>query len=434
MFLCFLWILTTAAKNGWDGIDRVLISAIEARIFPGCSAAVIDSNGALLYAKSFGRFVYPDSAPPPFNGGANPPVDFNSTRFDLASLSKIVVTTSVAALLYDAGLLELDAKVTSLLGPAFGEGGKENITLRHLLLHAAGFPPDPSPGYSESAFGCPGTGLHPPPLDFSCTDRVFNMVLSQSLVSPPGSVYLYSDLSMITLAFALGKFIAESRPTWGAAGAACASAAARPGSAPPGVHYICAFEAFWRANVSATLGLSANTGYLPSSEPGGKSAAAPTWMDDEYRHEQLQGVVSDENSYAAGGILGHAGLFATGSDAVKMLAAWGTGVRRPALLSDSTVALLTAAAGFPPGSPRALGWDTQAISDSYQGCSPMAPNTAYHTGYTGTLLCRGENYSTLLLAARVYPNKTGNVNEIHATRQAFNAAVADAMLDSVGLW
>ena len=66
-------------------------------------------------------------------------------------------------------------------------------------------------------------------------------------------------------------------------------------------------------------------------------------------------------------------------------------------------------------------------SDGYLGCAPMAADTAYHTGYTGTLLCRGRSYSTLLLAARVFPNKTANVDAIHATRQAFNAAVAGAM-------
>jgi CubicO group peptidase (beta-lactamase class C family) len=407
----------------------VLTSAIAARVFPGCSAAVTDANGVLIYEKSFGAFVYADSPPPPLNSGANPSVTFSSTRFDMASLSKIVGTTTVAALLFDAGLLALDAPVTTLLGPAFSAGGKGNITVRHLLLHAAGFPADPDPGYSAPAFGCPGAGAPTPALDFSCTQRVFEAVLAQPLAAPPGSVYLYSDLSMITLAFALGKYLSEARPAWvppGAGGAACARAAARPG-APPGVRYACAFEAFWRANVSAPLGLSPNTGYLPSAPGGEPGAAAPTWADGEYRHEQLQGVVSDENAYAAGGVLGHAGLFATGADAAVLLAAWGTGAGRPRLLSDAAVALFTRAAGVPPGSPRALGWDTMAPSDGYLGCAPMAPTTAYHTGYTGTLLCRGDAYNTLLLAARVYPNKTGNVDAIHATRQAFNAAVAAAL-------
>ena len=90
------------------------------------------------------------------------------------------------------------------------------------------------------------------------------------------------------------------------------------------------------------------------------------------------------------------------------------------------MALFTARAGAPAGSPRALGWDTMAAADSYQGCAPMAADTAYHTGYTGTQLCLGRNYSTVLLAARVFPNKTGNVDEIHSLRRAFNAAVAAA--------
>ncbi len=431
--MLLLLFLSSVRGGSWDGVDAVLSSAISNRVFPGCAAAVLSANGSLLYARAAGRFVYADSPPPPLNNGSNPPVSFSATRFDMASLTKIVGTTTAAALLFDAGLLPLDARVASILGDAFAAGGKGNVTVRHLLLHAAGFPADPSPGYSEPAFGCPAGAPGappPPPLDFSCTQRVFAAVLAQPLAAPPGEVYLYSDLSMITLAFALGKLLAEARPGWvppGAGGAACAAAAARPGGAPPGVRFACAFEAFWRANVSAPLGLSPSTGFLPSGPGGAPQEAAPTWLDAAYRRAQLQGVVSDENSFAAGGILGHAGLFATGADAAALLAAWGAGAGRPRLLSDATVALFTARAGAPAGSPRALGWDTMAAADSYQGCAPMAADTAYHTGYTGTLLCRGASYSTLLLAARVFPNKTGNVDEIHAARQAFNAAVAAAL-------
>jgi CubicO group peptidase (beta-lactamase class C family) len=432
-FCGFLLSLVYGARLGdgtWDAVDLVLSSAIANRVFPGCSAAVLDANGTQLYARSFGSFVYGDSPPPPLNGGGNPPVTFAATRFDMASLTKIVATTTAAALLHDAGLLSLDTLVTSLLGASFAAHGKANVTVRHLLLHAAGFPADPSPGYSEPAFGCPGGGGGgTPPLDFSCTQRVFEAVLAQPLVAAPGAVFLYSDLSMITLAFALGRLLLDAAPGWvppAAGGAACAVAAARP-DAPPGLRAACAFEAFWRSNVSTPLRLSPATGFLPSAPGGEPGAAAPTWFDATYRRAQLQGVVSDENSYAAGGVLGHAGLFATGADAAALLAAWGAGAGRPALLSDAAVAMFTARQDAPPGSPRALGWSTMAPSDGYLGCAPMAEDTAYHTGYTGTLLCRGPAYSTLLLAARVFPNKTANVDEIHAARQAFNTAVAAVM-------
>ncbi len=132
--------------------------------------------------------------------------------------------------------------------------------------------------------------------------------------------------------------------------------------------------------------------------------------------------MSDENSYASGGIAGHAGISATGDDAARFLAAWSPARR---LLSAQTIALFTTRQYVPPGSPRALGWSTMA--DSYAGCAPMPEVTAYHTGYTGTQLCLGSEYGTVLLSARVFPNKTGEVDAIHAARQAFNAAVAGVM-------
>jgi CubicO group peptidase (beta-lactamase class C family) len=374
-----------------------------------------------VYSRAVGRLAYGDAPAPPRDNGTNPAADFRGTLFDMASLTKILGPTTVAALLFQSGDLALDELVASpkLLGPAFAAAGKGAVTVRHLLLHAAGFPPDPVPNFNDASFGCPNSAAAHPALDFSCADKILAAVNAQPLINIPGAVYLYSDLSMITLALALGRFFATQRPQWvpaAAAGPACAAAlAANPASL--GVRYTCAFTSFWRTNVSAAVGLAPTSGYLPPDA----AATAPTWLDDVYRHEQLQGVVSDENSYALGGIAGHAGIFASGADAARFLAAWGPG---STLLNASTIALFTTRANEPAGSARALGWSTEA--DSYAGCAPMAADTAYHTGYTGTQLCLGKNYSTVLLAARVYPNKTGNVDAIHALRQEFNAAVAAA--------
>ena len=87
-----------------------------------------------------------------------------------------MATTSAAALLYQQGLLPLDTLVAdaSLLGPAFANNGKEDITVRNLLLHNAGLPPDPSPNYWEAGFGCPATAQWHPELTFSCSEQIFN--------------------------------------------------------------------------------------------------------------------------------------------------------------------------------------------------------------------------------------------------------------------
>jgi CubicO group peptidase (beta-lactamase class C family) len=429
ILLAFLSSRLAANPSRWSSVDAMLENAVTSRVFPCASAAVLNSTtGRLLYSRAIGKLVYDDEQPPPNNNGSNPDADFHSTLFDMASLTKILGPTTVAALLYESGDLDLNAHITSpmLLGPAFSNSGKETITVRHLLLHAAGFPPDPSPNFNNISFGCPNSKTTHPSLDFTCSDKILAAIYNQTLENSPGTVFLYSDLSMMTLMFALGRYLTLFRPTWApasSAGPVCKAALMgknHAAAAPLSVQYLCAFNSFWRINVSEAIGFSHASGFLPIDYA---NSTAPTWNEsDVYRHTQLQGVVSDENSYALGGLAGHAGIFASGADAALFLAAWSPSGH---LLSPQTIALFTTIANEPPGSPRALGWSTE--SDSYAGCAPMPAITAYHTGYTGTLLCLGKNYSTLLLAARVYPNKTANVDEIHTARQAFNAAVATVL-------
>lgn len=87
----------------------------------------------------------------------------------------MVGTTSAAALLYQRGLLDLDMPIAhaSLLGPAFASQGKASITSRNLLLHNAGFPPDPVPNYWAPEFGCPATAQWHPAQTFDCVDKIF---------------------------------------------------------------------------------------------------------------------------------------------------------------------------------------------------------------------------------------------------------------------
>ena len=116
------------SPSSWADVDAVLDNAVSSLVFPCASAAVIDSKGALVYAHAVGSFVYGDSPPPPNNGGSNPRANFSSTLFDMASLTKIVGPTTVAALLFESGDLDLDAPVASptLLGPAFSRCTRES--------------------------------------------------------------------------------------------------------------------------------------------------------------------------------------------------------------------------------------------------------------------------------------------------------------------
>ena len=192
----------------FDLVDRVLKNAVASRISPSFVGAIGTKQGGIVYAKAFGNFVYAGESAP-LTPGSNPAVT-TSTRYDLASLSKVTATTSAIALLYQNGFVRLDTRVSDVIGPTFSSHGKGDIQVLNLLLHNAGFPPDPVPGYSSTAFGCPATADEQPPLTFSCDSIILNELRSnQTLQYPIGSQYVYSDLSMITAMFVAGRLVVE---------------------------------------------------------------------------------------------------------------------------------------------------------------------------------------------------------------------------------
>jgi serine-type D-Ala-D-Ala carboxypeptidase len=250
-------------------------------------------------------------------------------------------------------------------------------------------------------------------------------LLTQTLENPPNTVYVYSDLSMITVHFVVGKLVLdlglveqqqllpECQQRWATMG--------------DGLHYTCMYEAFVRLVVFGPLGMD-STGFRPNASY--MPNIAPTWNDTDYRHFLVQGYVSDENSYANGGISGHAGIFSTVHDLSK-LALWylnapGTS---SVFLNATTVDLWTKVHNTTQSS-RALGWDTNAPNNGYHGCMGMSDVTFTHLGYTGTEICIDPQNGifSVILDARVYPNKTANMDRIHTTRQAINSAIVQTLL------
>ena len=422
LLLCSVAAASAAASSAapdFAAAERVLTDAIAARVFPGCAAGVLAADGTVLLARGYGTQVYPGEAAPL---GGNAPIS-PASLWDMASITKIVGATTASALLVQRGLLSLDARLADadLLGPHFGQAGKGGITVRDLLLHQAGFPPDPSPGFNDPAFGCPATAEQPtPPLNFSCAERVLDAVLAQPLQYPPGSAWVYSDLSMITLAFAVGGLVEGLHLVPPAALRQDCARGAAPGG---GLARLCHFEAFVRLEVLGAARMAA-AGFLP--DPTRWPGAVPTYTDSTYRHEVMQGAVSDENAYALGGVAGHAGLFASLVDMLAFVRLWA--LRSPPLLAPATRALFLTAPN-PAVSPRALGWATQAPLDDNRDCGAWPNSTAYHTGYTGTLICVDveTSVSLVLLTNRVYPNKTANADAVQVVRQQFSTAVQAAL-------
>ncbi|KAJ4459172.1 putative Beta-lactamase [Paratrimastix pyriformis] len=355
------FLVASVRCTSWDDVDNVLSAAVADKAFPGC-VAVVGGEKGILYSKAFGNFVFPgDSAP--LTPGVNPPMTLD-TIFDIASLSKVAITTTATAQLYEAGYINLDDPVTSYLGSSYASHpGKDRITIRNLMLHNAGYPPDPTPGFIAKEFGCPATSQEHPPQDFTCQVKVYQAIYDQDLVRMPGVEYDYSDLSMMTMMYVIGRTARQYNLVGGDdLLPECVARTARawhdPNASPSRPVDQCFFEAYVRLHVVAPLGLK-HTGYLPSLVD--RPNCAPTENDTYYRHEVVQGAVHDENAYASGGIQGHAAVFTTAMEAATLMhrllfAAPRYNPQPARYLNETTVKYFTTVAD-PTFSSRALGWD-----------------------------------------------------------------------------
>ncbi|MEO7502582.1 MAG: serine hydrolase [Gemmatimonadaceae bacterium] len=301
-----------------EAIDRVVQRGISAGGYPGASV-VVGRKGATVWEKGFGKLSW---------STVSSNVDAEKTIYDIASLSKVVGTTTAIMILYDEKKVDLDAPVFRYL-PAFSGGLKDQVTLRSLLTHRSGLPA--------------GRDLwrvaHSP-------QEARDMVLTTNLAYVPNSAYVYSDLGADLLGMIVEQVSGER------------------------------LDHFLERRVFGPLGMR-DTFYRPADSV--RYRIAPTEVTPP-RGYPLQGEVHDENAYALGGIAGHAGLFSTAADLsifAQMMLSGGTydGVH---ILSEPTVALFTRrTAGH-----RALGWDT---ADGDYGSGQYLTERAYgHTGFTGT--------------------------------------------------
>ena len=347
-------------------IDRVVERGIRAGGYPG-AAVVVGRKGAAVWEKGFGKLGWTGDA------GAVVP---ERTIYDLASLTKVVGTTTAVMILFDEGKLRLDDQVVKFI-PEFTGGGKDAVTIRHLLAHRSGLPA--------------GRDIwriaHSP-------EEARATVISSNLFAKPGQSYEYSDLGADVLGFVVE------------------AVAGQP------------LDKFLDERVFTPLGMT-DTHFRPDGSLRGR--IAPTEITPP-RGYPLRGEVHDENAYALGGVAGHAGLFSTASDLsifAQMLLDGGTynGTR---IIADSTVALFTKRAA----GTRALGWDTCA---GHGGCGTyMGPNAYGHTGFTGTSLWIDPDREmfVVLLTNRVHAAKAQRPAKIIAdVRSDLSDAAVLAVLD-----
>ena len=221
-------------------LDEVLLSGVKQRIFPGAVAVGGNEHG-ILYQGAVGTYAYAsdtaihqhessidekgennDSVDERYNdiGSSahrgskfiNRPMRLD-THFDLASVTKVIATTSAIALLYEQGYLRLDDRIVDILQePSFASGGKDNITVMNCLLHNTGLPGVPTPWFWESSFGCPhnSDNTHYPPEDVSCLEKIYSYLLSETeVVTSPGTAYVYSDMGFMLLQFSVGALVQQ---------------------------------------------------------------------------------------------------------------------------------------------------------------------------------------------------------------------------------
>ncbi|MEM6701821.1 MAG: glycoside hydrolase family 3 N-terminal domain-containing protein [Acidobacteriota bacterium] len=353
----------------------LLQSAIEDGAMPGASVLVA-RRGRLVLQRALGAFSYDEDAPRVKR----------STRYDLASLTKVVVTTTLAMRSVEMGLLDLDVPVATYL-PEFAERDTETrsrVLVGDLLSHSSGV-------LWWTDLYARNAGLSRTQARRAALAEIYELPLQ----SEPGTEMRYSDLGLLLLGEILERL-------WG-----------EP------LDVVADREIFRPLDLPSA-------GYRPAESQ--RSLIPPT-EDDPWRGVVVQGEVHDENAASLGGVAAHAGLFADAVDLGRfgqMMLNGGTLDGRR-FLSGRTVARFTSRAERVPQSSRALGWDTPSSPSS---AGRYFSNASFgHTGFTGTSLWIDPELElvVVLLTNRVHPTRENR--KLVRLRGRFHDAVAAAVDD-----
>ncbi|NND70655.1 MAG: beta-lactamase family protein [Rhodothermales bacterium] len=352
------------AEQDLARIDSVILTAIADSAFPGASVS-IGTPTTVAYSRGYGTLSYSD-----------PDSVHETTVYDLASMTKVVATTTSAMLLYEAGALDLDARVTEYL-PEFGESGKDDVRVIHLLTHTSGLIPF-RPYHL--------LGLHE-------RSEILGAIMSDSLQFEPGTRVSYSDLGMITM----GRVIEEIAGM--------------------------TLDSFSTRYIFNPLGMC-STAFRSSNQVDVENIA-PTEVDTLFRKSLVHGVVHDETAYILGGTAGHAGLFATAADLSKFATMMLTGntIDGKPFLARETISRFTSRPAGPGQQERAIGWDLRSLEGYTSAGEYFSRDSFGHTGYTGTSIWIDPELDVyaILLTNRVHPTRANR--KISAVRPAFASAV-----------
>ncbi|HUQ49319.1 MAG TPA: serine hydrolase domain-containing protein, partial [Terriglobales bacterium] len=352
---------TAVAKvNRFAEVDAILEEAVSTSQIPG-AVLLIGHKGEVVYRKAYGmRSLEPVKEKMT-----------TDTVFDVASLTKVVATTTSVMKLYEEGKFRLNDPIAKFI-PEFGKNGKQDITIRQLMTHYSGLRPDVD-------LKDPWTGKQ----------TLFDIVVTEKPIAPANSQFVYSDINYEMLGFLVEKL-----------------------SGMP-------LEEYSAKNIFAPLKMTRTT-FLPPTTWLNK--IAPTQFENGV---MLRGAVHDPTARRMGGVAGHAGLFSTAADLSRFARA---------MLTKKLLAPLTIEKMTTPQQPatatsvRGLGWDIDSPFSSNRG--ELVPVGSFgHTGFTGTSLWIDPYTSTyiILLTNAVHPRGDVTGTPKIALRTRVSNAVSTAL-------
>ncbi len=326
-----------------SGVDAIIRQAIADNNIPG-AVLVVGHDGKVIYRKAYGeRSLEPRREPMTLD-----------TIFDLASLTKVIATTTAVMQLLEQGKIRMNDPLAKYL-PEFAQNGKEDITLRQIMTHYSGLAPD---------------------LDLTTPWEGKETAYKLAFVTPPeqtpGTSFVYSDINFIMLGALVEKVTGDT------------------------------LDVYTAKHVFEPLKMM-HTRYVPPSS--WRPKIAPTQYDEN--EHMLRGVVHDPTARRMGGVAGHAGLFSTGDDLAKFAQALLDG--GDGILSSVTIQKMTQPEQ-PPSAPvlRGYGWDIDSPFSTNRG--DLFPIGSYgHTGFTGTSIWIDPttNSYVILLTNAVHPRGKG---------------------------
>jgi uncharacterized protein YbbC (DUF1343 family) len=347
--------LQTLSQEHQAAIEEVTKKALRRGQAPG-AVILIGNRENVFYRRAFGyRAIRPKKEPMTVD-----------TLFDLASLTKVVATTTAVMQLVERGKIGLEDPITKYM-PELQGNGKDQMTLRHLLTHYSGL----------------GAGLNLNP-DWSGTEEGFKRIAEEKPCFPPGIHFIYSDINFQILGEVVQRISGEP------------------------------LASYCDEHIFGPLGMK-DTFFDPPS--GVRHRIAPTLWNRK-NGKMLRGTVHDEVAHRMGGVAGHAGLFSTVDDLsifARMILNGGS-IENVKILEASTVEKMTLPQSPPDRLPlRGLGWEVHVPFASNRDA--LFPAGSFgHTGFTGTGIWIDpiSGAYVILLTSRLHPDGRGNAEPLRS--------------------